>query len=317
MEDGGLLAGKSEANETRRILLSYLCAGRDRWPADQSYGSGRALEIAAWPLGNSPHNPLIHTYSADEIWWSVGHGTLVSTPDDRWYFVYHGYRNGLQTLGRQALMEPIEWTPDGWPFAPLGAKRGEPMPAPMGVAQRAMIPLSDDFRMSSLRATWGAWNESDMSRLRVGEGTLSIRAKADTPSQSSPLTVRARDASYEVQVVAVSHSGCGAALGLFYNPDNWVFIELKADQLRVYGAKQTLASSAWKETTAHLKIVNRHNRIEFLASKNGRNWQSLVTDFDASNFNQQALGGFESLRPALTASGSGEARFTNFRYRTL
>ena len=41
------------------------------------------------PLGpweNSPHNPLIHTYSADEDWWSVGHGTLVSTPDDRLVF---------------------------------------------------------------------------------------------------------------------------------------------------------------------------------------------------------------------------------------
>ncbi|MDQ2799051.1 MAG: family 43 glycosylhydrolase, partial [Armatimonadota bacterium] len=59
------------------------------------------------PLGpweNSPHNPLIHTYSADEAWWSGGHGTLVSTPDDRWYIVYHGYRNGLPTLGRQTLM---------------------------------------------------------------------------------------------------------------------------------------------------------------------------------------------------------------------
>ena len=72
------------------------------------------------PLGpweNAPHNPLIHTYSADEAWWSVGHGTLVSTPDDRWYFVYHGYRKGFQTLGRNTLMEPIEWTSDGWPRA--------------------------------------------------------------------------------------------------------------------------------------------------------------------------------------------------------
>jgi xylan 1,4-beta-xylosidase len=70
------------------------------------------------PLGpweNSPHNPLIHTYSADETWWSVGHGTLVSTHADSWYIVYHGYRNGLRTLGRQTLMEPIEWTLDGWP----------------------------------------------------------------------------------------------------------------------------------------------------------------------------------------------------------
>lgn len=79
------------------------------------------------PLGpweNSPYNPLIHTYSADEEWWSVGHGTLVSTPDDRWYIVYHGYRNGFRTLGRQTLMEPVEWTSDGWARPAGRAPRG-------------------------------------------------------------------------------------------------------------------------------------------------------------------------------------------------
>ena len=272
------------------------------------------------PLGpweNSPHNPLIHTYSADEAWWSVGHGTLVSTPDDRWYIVYHGYQNGLRTLGRQMLMEPVEWTTDGWPHAPLGAKRGEPMPAPMGIAQRPMIPLSDDFRAPNLKLTWGAWDETDMSRFGVGQGTLTIRAKADSPGQSSPLTVQARDASYEVQVAVVSHPGCGAALGLFYNPDNWLFVELQGGRLRVHSAGQTLADRAWEAGMAHLKIVNRRNRVDFLASENGHDWQTLTAGADVSGFNHNALGGYQCVRPALAASGSGEAHFTHFSYRTL
>ena len=272
------------------------------------------------PLGpweNSPHNPLIHTYSAEEEWWSVGHGTLVSTPDDRWYIVYHGYRNGLRTLGRQMLMEPVEWTPDGWPVAQTGAKRGVPMPAPMGIAQRPMIPLSDDFRAPGLRATWGAWNETDMSRFGVGRGALTVRAKGDTPGHSSPLTVQARDAGYEVQVAAAPQPGCGAALGLFYNPGHWLFAELQGGRLRVYGAGGTLASSAWKADTAHLKIVNRRNRVDFLASENGRGWQTLATGADVSGFNHNALGGYQCARPALAASGAGEARFTDFRYRAL
>ena len=272
------------------------------------------------PLGpweNSPYNPLIHTYSADEVWWSVGHGTLVSTPDDRWYFVYHGYRNGFQTLGRHTLMEPVEWTPDGWPRAPLGARRADPMPPPMGVAQRPMIPLSDDFRASTLQATWGAWNETDMSRFRVGHGVLTIQAKGDSPGQSSPLTVMARDASYEVQVAATPRSECGAALGLFYSPDHWLFAELKNGELRVFDPQQTLASRPWKSAYAHLKIVNRHNRVEFFAAENGRDWQSLAADVDASGFNTNALHGFQSLRPALAASGTGDAHFADFRYRVL
>lgn len=70
---------------------------------------------ALGPWENSPHNPLVHTYSADEIWWSKGHGTLVDDADGNWYVVYHAYRNGYHTLGRNTIIESVEWTKDGWP----------------------------------------------------------------------------------------------------------------------------------------------------------------------------------------------------------
>ena len=268
------------------------------------------------PFENSPHNPLIHTYDEDEPWWSVGHGTLVSTPDNRWYFVYHGYRNGFPTLGRHTLMESVEWTEAGWPVAPLGAQRGEPMPAPMDVAQQPMIGLSDDFRAPVLKATWGAWNETEMSRFQTGNGALIIRAKSDAPAKSSPLTIMARDTSYSVQVLATPEKAT-AALGLFYNVNHWLWIAFTAGQLRVVDEKKTLAQREWKAATAHLKIINRQNRVEFLASENGRDWQSLASDVDVSTYQQNVMGGFQALRPALAASGVGTARFENFVYHAL
>jgi beta-xylosidase len=273
------------------------------------------------PLGpweNSPHNPLIHTYGADEGWWSVGHGTLVSTPDDRWYFVYHGYRKGFQTLGRNTLMEPVEWTSDGWPQAPLGASRSEPMPAPMGVAQRPMIELSDDFKAPVLKATWGAWKETDMSRFKVGDGALTVRAKGSSYAGSSPLTIRARDESYEVQVVAKIEGESRAALGLEYNPKVAVFVELKSGQVNVQGPGGNLATREWRAETAWLRMVNRKNHVEILASEDGQKWQSLLADFDASGFDQnEQRGGFQAARPALAAIDNGSVRFTDFRYRGI
>ena len=67
------------------------------------------------PWENSPHNPLVHTYSVDEEWWSKGHGTLIDDADGNWYIVYHAYRNGFHTLGRSTIIESVEWTKDGWP----------------------------------------------------------------------------------------------------------------------------------------------------------------------------------------------------------
>ena len=79
---------------------------------------------ALGPWENSPHNPLVHTYSADEAWWSKGHGTLIDDADGNWYIVYHAYRNGFHTLGRSTIIESVEWTKDGWPVLtePDGAK---------------------------------------------------------------------------------------------------------------------------------------------------------------------------------------------------
>ena len=62
------------------------------------------------PWENSPYNPIMRTQSKDERWWSKGHGTLVEDRAGKWWMVYHAYENGFYTLGRQALLEPIEWT---------------------------------------------------------------------------------------------------------------------------------------------------------------------------------------------------------------
>lgn len=73
------------------------------------------------PWVNSPYNPVVHTYSAQDHWWSKGHGTLIDDAEGRWWMVYHAYAKGYHTLGRQTLIEPMEWTRDGWFRASAGA----------------------------------------------------------------------------------------------------------------------------------------------------------------------------------------------------
>lgn len=70
---------------------------------------------ALGPWENSPYNPLVHTYSVEDEWWSKGHGTIFDDADGNWYIVYHSYRNSYHTLGRSTIIESIEWTEDGWP----------------------------------------------------------------------------------------------------------------------------------------------------------------------------------------------------------
>lgn len=81
------------------------------------------------PWENAPANPLVRTQSAAEKWWSRGHATLVEGPGGSWWMMYHGYENGFWTLGRQTLLDPIEWTEDGW-FRALGGDLSRPIAKP-------------------------------------------------------------------------------------------------------------------------------------------------------------------------------------------
>ncbi|MBW8882858.1 MAG: family 43 glycosylhydrolase, partial [Asticcacaulis sp.] len=97
------------------------------------------------PWEHCPHNPIVRTTSAAEPWWSRGHATLVEGPAGDWWLVYHGYENGFRTLGRQTLLEPAEWTKDGW-FRAKGGDLSKPLAKPKGgKTGPSGHALSDDF----------------------------------------------------------------------------------------------------------------------------------------------------------------------------
>ena len=144
---------------------------------------------ALGPWEDSPHNPMVHTYSADEAWWSKGHGTLVDDAAGNWYVVYHAYRNSFHTLGRSTIIESVEWTSDGWPV--LVEKDG---------AKWEQDGLQGDY--SYLRdynnpLLWARWQPG------FAGGTL--------------MTATAVDASYEITASFSVPEGGSAGLYLFYN----------------------------------------------------------------------------------------------------
>ncbi len=83
-------------------------------PATSHMAVAARSKSVTGPWENSPYNPVVHTYSAHDNWWSKGHGTLIDDVNGNWWIVYHAYAKGYHTLGRSTLIEPIEWTADGW-----------------------------------------------------------------------------------------------------------------------------------------------------------------------------------------------------------
>ncbi len=65
-----------------------------------------------------PYNPIMRQNDEGAAIQRCGHGDLVETPDGRWYMVYLCGRmigDGYSILGRETAIDPVTWTPDGWP----------------------------------------------------------------------------------------------------------------------------------------------------------------------------------------------------------
>ncbi|HEV2619743.1 MAG TPA: family 43 glycosylhydrolase, partial [Acidobacteriaceae bacterium] len=170
----------------------------------------------------SPLNPIVHTFSADEKWWSKGHGRPLEAADGTWWMTLHSYENGYRTLGRQVLLLPVEWTKDGWYRVPAGVVGGDP------IRKKALASAVEDTfafagnalagpNSTGLDVRWQFWKGYDATRVKLTDGTLTLRADGDSIATTSLLTRAAVDHVYTVEVEVEVEPGCEAGLLLFYD----------------------------------------------------------------------------------------------------
>lgn len=276
------------------------------------------------PWEDCPHNPIQRTLSCDEMWWSRGHATCVEGPGGQWHMVYHGYENGYQTLGRQTLLEPIEWTADGW----FRAKGGD-LSAPLRKAGSATgddaivhgMPHSDAFTDNRLGSLWGLYGSppADTARIAIGGGALALTAKGNGPADGVVLTQQVGDRAYEVTVELELVGSTTGGLLLFFDDRLFLGMGIDGDRMTTYrGGK----ASYWPEPAPasrkmHMRITNQDQIATFYYSLDGQAWTRHEVRSEVSGYNANTVDNLLSLRPALFACGEGSVVFRNFRYRAL
>jgi len=273
------------------------------------------------PWVDCPHNPIVRTQCADEPWWSRGHASVVEGPAGDWWMVYHGYEKDFRTLGRQTLLEPIDWTADGW-FRARGGTLDQPLPKPRGGrAGPAGQALSDDFSRNRMGLQWSfhAPAPEAAPRWRYEDRCLLIQGRGTSLADCSPLTCLVGDRRYEcsveLEVLGDGHGG----LALFYDERGHAGIGFSRTQMLTYGygQEQTWMREGRATGPVHVRLSNRDNVVTFHHSRDGVQWQQHPWQMEVSGLHHNVFGGFLSLRIALFSAGAGELRLRNFTYRGL
>lgn len=270
------------------------------------------------PWENSPHNPIVHTWSKSETWHAKGHGTVFEDANENWWILYHGYLKDYYTLGRSSLMEPIEWTSDGWFVVPDGIQTDRPIPISANTGSKIPIDLSDNFKSDQLNLQWSIWKKYNPERIQIENETLSFKSEGTDPGNSPPLLTVPLDTSYEIQVHYELVGNSKGGLILFYDENIYAGLVTDGERFTVYRRGQPLNQGPNKlARSGYLKIRNEEQKLTFHYSSDGENWSKIQRSFVTESYNHTVLGGFLSLKIGLASIGEGSVDFKEFIYTVV
>jgi len=270
------------------------------------------------PWENSPHNPIVRSNSSSERWWSKGHGTLFDDIKGNWWLIFHGYEKDFYNMGRQTLLQPVEWTKDGWFKTPAGIKTDQPIKKPAGKILKSTYTLSDDFSGKTLKPHWKFFGEYDSSRFYLINKSLLLKAKGNSAGDCSPLLCIPSDHSYTAEVEISIEGAAVGGLVLYYN--NNYHSGILADSANIFADLRGWQFPTEKQVIdkhVFLKLKNINSTVDMYYCTYSINWNKIDSSVEVSGFNHNALSGFLSLRIGLCAIGKGTVRFKNFIYKPI
>jgi GH43 family beta-xylosidase len=238
--------------------------------------------------------------SGNEHFRCPGHGTVVDGPGNDQYLLYHAYAaSGGLDVGRQLLLDRIDWTQEGWPQINGGRGPSQGAASPGSAQQRRLEPFVDEFRGRFLTAGW-QWSAAFRPTMHVDprmEGRLWLGPGRDPGGRERGVVARRPGGPTFVAEAVVGGRRRGARPGLaaFADVEHVLGVELRDARAVVWRR-----SGRWTEVLG----VRAVGRPRFATLR----LRALTTRTYA--FEVDAGGGFHQVGPAQVEAPRwrGEAR---------
>lgn len=260
--------------------LFYAGGACCRQPCSYAEGVARSKSIRG-PYVRDADDPILHTGGDVRC---PGHGSLVPTGQDRWWFLHHGYQGG-DLLRRQVFLDPVTWRGDGWPLVGEDEAVAPTGPSPLGGAQavsnRPGTSLVEDFGGPGLSPGW-EWPFDREPRFAVDHGELRLgcRGRAGRPS----LVSRRLDGDHRTVIASLRPGSAGTAgLGLVASDGGVDGIEAGPGAVRTWmqrGGRVAVPARAPLPATATLRLratIAGGGLTGLAYSADGRAWSELPT----------------------------------------
>ena len=257
---------------------------------------------SGWEL--SPYNPILHTRSALEPWWSVGHATPFYCYDGKWRMILHGYRRSQREDGRMLLLCDASWDKENWLFA-----------EDTTLAPCPQVKRNFDFAKMSDHSVFEYFSYYGQSIARRTECTgqgLSLHGCGEGLCDCMPLLYNDVGGDYEMEVsLRTDSDDAFAGITFYYNEACFVGIGVKRGCLCTFNRGETHDFGAISANAITLKVRKKRGVVSYFYD-DGKGFVKLPVSDDVSGFHHNVYGGFLSLRPGMFCAGKAIAIFSAF-----
>lgn len=256
------------------------CCGRG---CDYQIEVARAKSVKG-PWENSPLNPIL---AGGEEWKCPGHGTLVTLPDKRSYFLFHAYNTKENVYtGRQGLLDEVAWTDEGWPFFAGGRTPAGSGVSPFGKEQNPRpVNFLDSFDTPKRGVSW-QWDLQRPPTIRMESGKLHLGVTdASEPSAAGTFYgVRVLKGDYVLDATIDPAGPAQEGIGVYGDSKSVLALRIEGtdavlSKVEKGESKQVATVPLPEGKTTRLRMVARGDKYRFYTSADGEEWKA-ITDQD-------------------------------------
>jgi beta-xylosidase len=318
--EANLVEGPFLLRHDNYFYAFYSGAGCCTTSCSYSLGVARAQNLLG-PWEKNPANPIL---PGNDVWKCPGHGSIVTTPDGRFYLLYHAYSvEDSVYVGRQGLLDEVVFGADGWPTLHGGNGPSVSAPYPIAPQEPLAAEIMDDFTGASLGVGW-QWPVGIKPQASLdpsGSGWLVLGAMPEGTGNHVGAAVARQTlkGDYEVTTRVEPDAGVAAGVSAYGDPENALGVSIGDGQILLWrlgsGVSQVIDSESAPSSLYVRMTASNGHVFRIATSTDGTTWDPFGPLVDSRDTAPDLPPWDRGVRVALFAKGpaGSSARFDFFR----
>jgi beta-xylosidase len=211
-----------------------------------------------------------------EVWRCTGHGTLVTTPDDRYFYLYHAYNlTDFEHIGRQGLLDEVFWDKEsGWPYFINGTPSESAITPLKNTVQTRDSIWIDDFSSDKNLAFWEWDLNHPKPSYEVSGGEMRIGPSSEGIAF---LGLRPQSGAYSLAAEIIP-ADVWSGIGSYCNEENLLTLMVKQSEILLMQANKGERKILSTEDIGELgSVCLKYEAVsgryfQFFWSENGEDW---------------------------------------------